>query len=859
MSKSTVTDVDSVFWESIGVFPQALLEISSTFLLREQSISVLTKLGPGNLRLIGERIGHPLAPSSNRDLATEIIDHLPTLTISCLKEFLRNRIPEVEDVFLTMFRDEIDLINSDLANLCRRYESLKVFSKLILLFHRYRESLRQVFFLALWRSRPTVFDYGVQGRFPVNFESQLIPKLAELVKVVSSALSDRSVNLLGHYKLDEGTIVLALNREFSPAIKRDFIKKFTLHYLVGVVVIGVNVQKRRIDIRCANKRLGEAASGWFKRAFELNIHLLSNDVCADYEPSQSVKAFLGGYKTDSKIELTAIRFRRTNFPNQPTLTLAVKPYASSLRDDVLKLQEANLVHAESLTDIESVRVSYETKDTEIDFETDRGALCLRFNNAGWDEVLESNFKSEFHRTFGIPLNKRIDPTRMASGSVGVIQYLLGIQNESDILPFQAEIFEQLATRGLLGRSSENVRQCRNPACAKYEKKVVDVDRSECERCGRQLKDVSLTRVRINPKRVLEVVREIFGEAGWILGKEERQFEKASYYPLRSPADFTPRTEICLFVHDDLSSQVRKKFERSARPIILIKTKTDERHAHLDERRTGVYSLAYILASEADPKLAPSRVLSTKKLLDDLVRTTIGRMVAAAEQSYDVLRSLPPGRKGYEYETDIFNLLKSIFPETIMLGAEGAEEPDGYCSLPYYKNLDLGDGRAWSFTYDAKLSYAAKGYELDIDEKRKMVSYITKFRKSKLLRNINKRIMAHVIISNNMSNEAIRSSYEYLMSESGLKKNYRTVRLVYMTQAFLVTLYERRRMHEARFGRRETYLAERLIGRITSEQKNPDGYVILGEEDANELVNSVLEDEQQYPTVDADRLAEGKHD
>ncbi|MFO0798292.1 MAG: hypothetical protein U0804_12515 [Gemmataceae bacterium] len=819
------------------------------------------KLGPGNLRLIGERLGRPQHPHTDvREMAKDLVDALPAQTVPCLKEFQRNRIPEIEDIFTAEFGGDVSGLEAELANLSRRSEALKVFTKLVLLFHRDRGALTKVFYLALWRSRPTAFDYAVEDRLPGKFESLLISQLPKLAKAVSAAISDRSVELLGHHRLDDGTLVIALNREYTPAIKRDFVKKFTLHYLCGVVVLGVNPAKRTIDVRCSNARVGEAVHDWFKSTFDLKLRLLRDDVCSDYDPVATVSAFLGEYERGTGVELLSIRFRRTSLPGQPSLALTAKPYSTSLREDVARLREAHLVHAESLTDIETVRVSYDTKEAEIGFETDRGgALCLRFNNAGWDEALEGRFKATFQRTFGVPLNKRIDPTKMAAGVIGVIQYLLSIQNEGDVQPFQAKTFQELAERGLLVRRVEPVRQCRNATCTKFEKRAGDQTRAECEQCGKPLSDAMIRRVVVDPKRVLEVVRDLFAAANsWSVGKEARQFEKAPFHPLRSPAGVTPRSEICVFVRDELSDGVRKKFVRSARPLLLVKTRTDGRHAYLDDKRMGVLSLPYLLAAETDPALAQSRPSLVCGLVDDLARTSLQRMVAAAEQSFDVLRHLPPGRKGYEYETDIFNLLKAVFPETIMLGAEGVDEPDGYCALPYYEKWSLRDGRAWCFTYDAKLSYAQKGYELDIDERRKMVSYINKFRASRLLRSINKMVRAHVIISNNMAEGEIKSAYDYLMGENGLKKSNKEVKLVLMRQEFVVRLYERRRSKEDEFARREALLAECVIRRLDTEGLNPEGYVVLTDHDADRLADKVLAEDPQYEVVDGERLAAGDH-
>src|SRR4051794_13024906 len=121
MPTTAAKPIADTFWEAVGVFPEALRERSTDPQLTEQAVSLLTKLGRGNLRLLGERLNHSQSGQADaRDMAKELVGALPKHVVPCLKEFQRNRIPEIEDIFGAAFGNEADTILSDLANLSRR-------------------------------------------------------------------------------------------------------------------------------------------------------------------------------------------------------------------------------------------------------------------------------------------------------------------------------------------------------------------------------------------------------------------------------------------------------------------------------------------------------------------------------------------------------------------------------------------------------------------------------------------------------------------------------------------------------------------------------------------------------------------
>lgn len=134
---------------------------------------------------------------------------------------------------------------------------------------------------------------------------------------------------------------------------------------------------------------------------------------------------------------------------------------------------------------------------------------------------------------------------------------------------------------------------------------------------------------------------------------------------------------------------------------------------------------------------------------------------------------------------MFNVLRSVFGYCHQLGREGRAEPDGYVCIPVYREeggRTLHEVDSWNWTYDAKHSDAAAGYDLGIDERRKMAEYINAIRRKPHFVGENRRLRAHVIISNNMRDAAMRKAAAYLFGPNGLKKPNRDVRLVLMRRS-----------------------------------------------------------------------------
>ena len=197
-----------------------------------------------------------------------------------------------------------------------------------------------------------------------------------------------------------------------------------------------------------------------------------------------------------------------------------------------------------------------------------------------------------------------------------------------------------------------------------------------------------------------------------------------------------------------------------------------------------------------------------------------------------------GDKGNVYETEVFNVLRSILPYCYQFGREGKIEPDGFVCLPEYEQNAMEGVDTWNWSYDAKHSDKVAGYDLNIEERRKIVNYIELFRAKIAFWEKSTKLRAHVIISNNLTEAKMKSAAEFVFNEEGgVKKANRDVRLVLMRQEFLTRLYELVAEKKDDYQRRRPFFGNLLVKLL--EHEGDERYAVLTKDDAEKLFEDLL--------------------
>lgn len=846
------------FWESIGIFPDALEQSGKRSDLVRKTRRALHDIGVGNLRLLCEQGGVLQDPDAGEsDLVDALLDASPSDTLLHLREFMHRRVGAVEETFQARTPEaRRKSLEADLADLGGTTEQLKAFTKAILLYRAAAASLKDIYYLKLARSWRTAHEFVADSRLPTDIAERVEKKAGRLVYDIQELKASTPVRYQGCHPLPGGTVVVSVIRGYTPTVKADFRpdQLYSTHHGFGHVVFSIQPSRNRVDVRCKSRRVADVIRGWLAGALEVKLRPAAHEVFSEYDAQDVGRRLLGEYHPDKGVELTAIKFRRSALPALSPLTVEIRAHQQSIRDDLIALREANVIQLRNLLDIEHMQLAYDGQPAKVTTEsTGVGLVRVGFDSTDWDDR-EDGFREAFKAAFGLPLDTPIDPSRLAMGEEGIYSHLLTIRDEGQVLAFQRKSYEKLVERGVLCRRSEQVTACRNPACdrkGRAEKKA-----QECPKCGQKLMAETVTRVEPAHAAIRSTLVAVLNGSNVELGEKERSFEKADYYPLRFTGDGGAKHTVAVLVRDAVPDSLRRKLERSSRALLVVRARTPDKPVYLDDAGVGHVSLGYVLAASESKKNETEARGRCTDLLANLQRDHQRRVAQSAQRSYMTLKDNLAAVKDYEFETDVFNVLRAHFPETIELGRQGKAEPDGFCGLPLFEDGSLRHGKLWTFSYDAKLAESGKPYPLESGEYRKMRDYIEKLRRAKTLFSESKRLKAHVLISNNIAPGRVKASAEYLRGDEGLSVANREVVLVYMHLGFLLRLHERVRDRDDDFRRRASFLAEALAELMANP--NPDGYVQLVEADADVLADvlagAVLDRDEAQPEVDEERLA-----
>ena len=167
---------------------------------------------------------------------------------------------------------------------------------------------------------------------------------------------------------------------------------------------------------------------------------------------------------------------------------------------------------------------------------------------------------------------------------------------------------------------------------------------------------------------------------------------------------------------------------------------------------------------------------TKKEFKKLTRGVVRRLrqmeqeqiLRTSRVSRDSLCHKTDGYNDRMFESDIYNVMRRVFPHSIKLG--GKNKPDGFSSLIFFETSDLRTPTKVNLSYDAK--YSKGSYDFGIGEHRQMHEYIKSFDRSKVLQRDYNKYDGHMIIFTDITESAMQGASDYL---SNLDRQPRRIR------------------------------------------------------------------------------------
>lgn len=828
------------FWGRLGIFPDAYDGGEAGFGGTVEAKILLSALGSGNLGMLCERFKITIPKDADRsNLATAFLTKADPLTVLHLAEFMKRRIDWIEKCFEDKFGNsgQRKIESAVSQHSPRRPEKLKAFTKLLLLFNKKQTALLDVFGLESWHGHSTSFEYSVSGSD--KFATFVNRNISGIEKSFGK-VTKHGVKLLCKHVLPDRRNIWVFLREYAPKVKRDYRSDYNVAHECGMIVFGFDPSDNRVHFKSSNKQLAEAFSETTEESFDGQLTLLKNLVFSDYIPEQVSRNFCGDYSEEHDVFLQEIAFGRTGLPDGSGFAIKRGFMKRSVKQDlqILSNEDNGYLSVSGPGDIEELEVDFLGQVARIKLERDKGgAFRFTFDNKGWDKKQQTNFESSFREAFGVPLNRLIDPSVVPMGSASIIASLLSQKNFANVAPYQEDELRYLLDAGYLKSETHSLRGCVNNFCSETKKIVTDESRQRCVKCSKQLGSWNANMLEPAQSKLIRLVARFFDDSGFELQITPKKIESVSYYQLRQRTDDGEGVRLAVVVANHPTPAVRQTFERASLPLIVLQPSTFSKPVYVDFDNVGHISLANLIASEQQ-SLSETLMKQCGELASKMALTHNEAIQKAARHSRKILTEGTASLTGNQYEIEIFNLLRIIFPYSFQLGRVGKEEPDGFVSIPDYSDIEsLEDVNSFNFSYDAKYSEAKKGYDFGSIERRQMIDYIGRFsRKKHVLGRNNTKYHAHVIVSNNLQNEKLSAAAKFAYGEDGLKGKARQVRLVLMRQAYILSLFDWVQSNPNEFMEKRAYLYEAIIKQL--QMDTAEKFVELDSEQAEQVIDSV---------------------
>src|SRR5206468_1102229 len=93
---------------------------------------------------------------------------------------------------------------------------------------------------------------------------------------------------------------------------------------------------------------------------------------------------------------------------------------SSIRDALAHYKEREVLSLRSLSDIESLTLHYDGNEGAVKVNVEKdGTIRFILDNSGWPDDIRGKVKEAFEKTFGIPLDHRINPKPLSMGAFDI--------------------------------------------------------------------------------------------------------------------------------------------------------------------------------------------------------------------------------------------------------------------------------------------------------------------------------------------------------------------------------------------------------------------------------------------------------
>ncbi|MGQ8852695.1 hypothetical protein [Bacillus sp. SRB_8] len=836
---------DVKFWRFIGVSIDLINELS-TSQVEVRFKSMLNNVTINELAELATLLNVDLKDVNKKE-QVECFNEVPIDSqkeIIILREFLNRKKKTVIRYYNSVS------INSNYETIFKHSQVCQLYQ----LFNNNHVHIIQIYTWHNWDSKGTGIQFSLNKKVSFDKAYKIPTEYAKdfVDDMYAHSNQENKYKVFSFAKHEKEKLVVMLYRQINDASRPDFDEPFRNKEVVSIM-FQIDVTAGLLEIRSKFQKEKEGIKKYIEKTFDTSLTEIKPEVFNQYQPEEVISAVLEGTPPENKEVLdfvvNKVVFRSSPLINSPGLTFELKN--GDVLPSVKDAYTRECIDLESIKDIESIsfktsKVSRTIRSTVLE----DGNIIFSLDDSGIEPEIKNDIQEKFLCKFGIPLNKLISNSKFTVGKADLTDYLMTISLKKALTDIEQKIFDRLIQDKIIFEGSEIIISCENPNCDYTES--ISSELKECPSCGNpKLRKDGYSSVNISIKSVQGFVKELIksfcSSTDWELSKDtEKTYYKSKYKFINLDNRQTNESLQILIHQGAIHNRILEKINRSLTPTVIVFVGVLEKNIE-KYNNNCIFPINFGRVYNMEK---PEKFF--EKIYESIEHRAKSYLSSVAAKSLEILESLPKPEligKSYspsDFEDDVFNILKDIFPNADKWGSKmsGKEVPEGIFALTYTVTEGGEDKQhQYVFSYDCKLNKNTNGYDLSKGEQRKAHDYVEMLNQIKHITKFSnkKQLSAHIFISNNFdtNNYDTMANHFYTKLPSG----YDT-RPIFLPIEVLTYLHsEYRKNHQQLYNARNIFMES--LHKILITDK-----LVIEKDDIEEVMEESLDEKlADYSEID----------
>jgi hypothetical protein len=798
---------------------------------KKQLKSSLETLSIDDLKYIHQKLQlTPLAITDNEHYIVSIIESENALQLFLLYEF-----------FGKFQKSVLDYTNNNgVAGICTAQNPfINLFS---LFLESSKDHLLNIFIYYNWNAASTGTIYKNRNGLPRDFTQKFSEEAVAFAKKLS--LKDwysgkKKVRFIG----STDSIFI-----FDKQIGDKLLQTTSGHKRVKpsrYVLIKFQPQQIEIrEVRRSSKYIAENIKKLIEAQFSTElIDESQNPTKGNFE---TFKNRLTNTNSNDEFEIIAIKVKHSKLDKGVPVEVDNFIGGSDISKAVIELVDKEIIVLNNLSDIERFTVSYSKAKSNgkrkriLVIENEDGTITLKLNNKELKDDERQDFSTLFVQRFGIELNIPLDPTHLVASQKHVIEYLLSEERLNNPKEFQLEAIKKLKELGIINTNKQFQLKCTNPHCG--HKMYSQQETDYCRDCNsRTLVINEVIKIEVSENGTRKYIKNILSKSSKVKQRTERVFRinKTSFKVIEVQLNSKP-----VFIHLNskrVNKNILEYLVKSGLPILFINIPNIVNTSDMEEKLFEQISLSDIVIDQE------AGLKGIEERLERLQAYSIDKISNAARVSFEALKTKiyrPISYMPKEFETDVFNIFKQIFPSAYKAG--GKYVPEGFVGIEYKTDQKYKRVFAW----DCKLAQHGN-YNLPQSEIDKAWRYIRATLNSDELKNFNKHMNHYIIISNSID-PGVFKNFATALNRKRKWSGKRNVVLFHSDA--LIELHRQFSQYQVEINKRPNLFYEEFFKLLANTNKKL-GYSSIEKTKISDLFRSVLSKPVENLELDGAKVVE----